>query len=61
MPGNPLEKIDVVRDVQFVLKNGIVFMRGGVMLPAAYFHGGPVNGYARGAPRSATNAESSPL
>ena len=45
VPGNPLEQIDVLRDVQFVLKNGMVFKRGGVMLPAAFFHGGPVNGY----------------
>ena len=43
--GNPLEQIDALRDVQFVLKNGMVFKRGGVMLPAAFFHGGPVNGY----------------
>ena len=45
VPGNPLEQIDALRDVQFVLKNGMVFKRGGVMLPAAFFHGGPVNGY----------------
>ena len=45
VPGNPLEQIDALRDVQFVLKNGMVFKRGGVMMPAAFFHGGPVNGY----------------
>ena len=45
VPGNPLEQIDALRNVQFVLKNGMVFKRGGVMLPAAFFHGGPVNGY----------------
>jgi imidazolonepropionase-like amidohydrolase len=45
VPGNPLDQIDALRDVQFVLKNGMVFKRGGVMLPAAFFHGGPVNGY----------------
>ena len=45
VPGNPLEQIDALRDVQFVLKNGMVFKRAGVMLPAAFFHGGPVNGY----------------
>ena len=27
------------------LKNGMVFKRGGVMMPAALFHGGQVNGY----------------
>ena len=42
---NPLVRIDALRDVQFVLKNGMVFKRGGVMLPAAFFHGGPVNGW----------------
>ncbi len=45
VPGNPLDGIDALRDVQFVLKNGMVFKRGGVMLPAAFFHGGPVNGW----------------
>jgi imidazolonepropionase-like amidohydrolase len=42
--GNPLEDIDALRDVQFVLKDGMVFKQGGVMTPAAFFHGGPVNG-----------------
>ena len=44
MTGNPLEKIDAVRDVRFVLKDGTVFKANGVMTPAAFFHGGPVNG-----------------
>ena len=43
--GNPLQDIDALRDVRFVLKNGIVFKRDGVMTPAAFFNGGPVNGY----------------
>jgi imidazolonepropionase-like amidohydrolase len=43
--GTPLENIDVLRDVQFVMKDGIVFKRNGVMTPAAFFHGGPVNGW----------------
>jgi imidazolonepropionase-like amidohydrolase len=43
--GNPLERIDALRDVRFVLKNGMVFKRDGVMTPAAFFHGGPVNGW----------------
>ncbi len=43
--GNPIETIDALRDVQFVLKNGMVFKRGGVMTPSAFFNGGPVNGY----------------
>ena len=45
VPGNPLQDIDALRDVRFVLKNGIVFKRDGVMTPAAFFNGGPVNGY----------------
>ena len=45
VPGNPLQNIDALRDVRFVLKNGIVFKRDGVMTPAAFFNGGPVNGY----------------
>jgi imidazolonepropionase-like amidohydrolase len=43
--GNPLEQIDALRDVQFVMKNGMVFKKDGVMMPAAFFHGGPVNGW----------------
>lgn len=43
--GNPLDRIDALRDVQFVLKNGMVFKKGGVMVPAAFFNGGPVNGW----------------
>jgi len=27
------------------MKNGMVFKRDGVMTPAAFFHGGPVNGW----------------
>lgn len=45
VPGNPLEDIDTLRRVQFVMKDGQVFKRDGVMTPAAFFHGGPVNGW----------------
>jgi imidazolonepropionase-like amidohydrolase len=45
VPGNPLEQIDALRDVRFVLKNGMVFKRDGVMVPGAFFNGGPVNGW----------------
>ena len=43
--GNPLEQIDALRNVRFVMKNGLVFKRDGVMVPGAFFHGGPVNGW----------------
>ena len=43
--GNPLENIDAVRNVRFVLKNGMVFKRDGIMTPGAFFNGGPVNGW----------------
>src|SRR5438067_1671196 len=45
LPGNPLDDVDALRNVQFVMKDGLVFKRDGVMTPAAFFHGGPVNGW----------------
>jgi imidazolonepropionase-like amidohydrolase len=45
VPGNPIEDLDVLKKVQFVMKDGHVFKRDGVMTPAAFFHGGPVNGW----------------
>ncbi len=43
--GNPLEQIDVLRSVKFVMKDGNVFKRDGVMIPEKFLHGGPVNGW----------------
>jgi imidazolonepropionase-like amidohydrolase len=43
--GNPLERIDALRSVKFVMKNGMVFKRDGVMTPEKFFHGGPVKGW----------------
>jgi imidazolonepropionase-like amidohydrolase len=43
--GNPLENLDTLKNVQFVMKNGLVFKKDGVMTPAAFFNGGPVNGW----------------
>jgi imidazolonepropionase-like amidohydrolase len=40
--GDPLADIDALRSVVFVMKNGTVFKRDGVMAPAAFFHPGPV-------------------
>jgi imidazolonepropionase-like amidohydrolase len=43
--GNLLEEIDALRDVRFVMKDGMVFKRDGVMTPEKFFHSGPVNGW----------------
>ena len=45
VPGNPLEDIDTLRKVSFVMKDGLVFKKDGVMTPEAFLHGGPVNGW----------------
>ncbi|MBA3269491.1 MAG: amidohydrolase family protein [Acidobacteria bacterium] len=45
VPGNPLEDLDTLKRVQFVMKDGVVFKKEGVMTPAAFFHAGPVNGW----------------
>ncbi len=42
VPGDPLSDIDALRNVQFVMKNGMVFKRDGVMTPEKFFHPGPV-------------------
>ena len=42
VPGDPLTDIDALRTVAFVMKNGQVFKRDGVMTPEAFFHPGPV-------------------
>ena len=45
VPGDPLMDIEALKNVQFVMKDGLVFKKDGVMTPAAFFHGGPVNGW----------------
>lgn len=40
--GDPLADIDALRSVQFVMKNGMVFKKDGVMTPEKFFHPGPV-------------------
>ncbi len=42
VPGDPLADIDALRNVQFVMKNGMVFKKDGVMTPEKLFHPGPV-------------------
>ena len=43
--GNPLENIDALRAVSFVMKDGLVFKRDGVMTPEKFLHGEPINGW----------------
>ena len=43
--GNPLQDIDTLKDVRWVVKDGMVFKRDGVMTPEKFFHSGPVNGW----------------
>jgi imidazolonepropionase-like amidohydrolase len=45
VPGNPLQSIDALREVRFVMKDGMVFKRDGVITPGQFLHGGPVNGW----------------
>ncbi len=45
VPGNPLEDLETLKRVHFVMKNGLVFKKDGVMTPAAFFNAGPVNGW----------------
>jgi imidazolonepropionase-like amidohydrolase len=47
VPGNPLEDIDAVRNVQFVMKNGQVFKRDGVIPLDKLLPPGPINGWNR--------------
>jgi len=45
--GDPLANIDALRNVQFVMKNGEVFKRNGVITVDKLLHPGPVNGFRR--------------
>jgi imidazolonepropionase-like amidohydrolase len=47
VPGNPLEDVDAVRSVRFVMKNGTVFKRDGAITIDGLLHPGPVNGWRR--------------
>jgi imidazolonepropionase-like amidohydrolase len=43
--GDPLTSIDVLRTVTFVMKNGMVYKKDGVMTPEDFLHPGPVKGW----------------
>ena len=45
--GDPLADIDALRNVQFVMKNGAVFKKNGVITIDGLLHPGPVNGFRR--------------
>ncbi len=45
MPGNPLEDLNALKNVQFVMKDGVVFKDKGVVTPMPFFHAGPINGW----------------
>ena len=45
LPGNPLEDLNALKNVQFVMKDGVVFKDKGVVSPMAFFHAGPINGW----------------
>ncbi len=44
---NPLDDINALRDVQFVMKDGNVFKRGGVVSSLDFFNNGPVYGWRK--------------
>ena len=43
--GDPLTDIDTLRNISFVMKDGLVFKQNGVMTPEKFLHGGPINGW----------------
>jgi imidazolonepropionase-like amidohydrolase len=45
LPGDPLEDLNALKNVQFVMKDGVVFKQNGVVTPMAFFHAGPINGW----------------
>ena len=47
VPGDPLQDMDAVRNVQFVMKNGDVVKRNGLLTIDKLLHPGPVNGFRR--------------
>ncbi|HEY5565567.1 MAG TPA: amidohydrolase family protein [Rhodothermia bacterium] len=44
---NPLDDIDALRDVSFVMKDGLVFKKDGVVSSLEFFHNGPAYGWRK--------------
>ena len=44
---NPLDDIDALRDVTFVMKDGMVFKQNGEVIPMKFFHSGPEYGWRK--------------
>ncbi|HUF09720.1 MAG TPA: amidohydrolase family protein [Rhodothermales bacterium] len=44
---NPLESIDALRDVSFVMKDGLVFKKDGIVSSLEFFHNGPAYGWRK--------------
>jgi imidazolonepropionase-like amidohydrolase len=47
VPGNPLDDIDALRTVSFVMKNGAVFKKDGLVTVDKLLNPGPINGFRR--------------
>ena len=45
--GDPLQDVKLLENVKFVMKDGLVFKKDGVMTPEKFFHPGPVKGWRR--------------
>ena len=45
VPGDPSDDITMTEHIRFVMKDGVVFKKDGVMTPEKFFHAGPVNGW----------------
>ena len=45
LPGNPLDDLNALKNVQFVMKDGMVFKDKGIVMPMDFFHAGPINGW----------------
>ena len=44
---NPLEDIDALREVNFIMKDGMVFKQNSTVMPMSFFHSGPEYGWRK--------------